>query len=538
MKSQTTPAWLEDAVFYEIYPQSFNDSNGDGIGDIPGITSKLDYFKHLGVTALWLNPCFESPFSDAGYDVSDYYKVAPRYGSNDDLKRLFDEARNMGIRVLLDLVPGHTSIEHPWFKQSCKHESNAYSDWYIWTDSVWKWDVPGYRVISGHAERDAAYITNFFYFQPALNYGFAHPDPTQPWQQPVDAPGPQAVRQELRKIMAFWLDMGASGFRVDMAMSLVKGDPGQVETMRLWQEMRTWLQGKYPDACLVSEWGRPNLAIQGGFHIDFTLPFAFPGYSSLLRKPYGKAEGQNPYGFSFFDSAGLGNIREFMDEYLQHYEATRGKGQIALLTGNHDITPRLSKGRTASDMALFYLFLLTMPGTPFIYYGDEIGMRTVEGLPSKEGGYQRTGSRTPMQWDDSPNAGFSTAPAAQLYLPIDPESDRPTAAAQHSDPNSLLNTVRKLILLRRKHIALCASADFEVVYAQAGKYPLVYRRTWKDETALIIINPSNRPVNLVLPDLGKKGCEVIYGASDSLQFWGDSWQVRLAGVSGAIWMLH
>ena len=538
MKSQTTPTWLEDAVFYEIYPQSFCDSNGDGIGDIPGIISKLDYLKCLGISAVWLNPCFESPFSDAGYDISDFYKVAPRYGTNEDLKRLFVEARKLGIRVLLDLVPGHTSMDHPWFKQSCKQESNPYSDWYIWTDSVWKWDVPGFRVISGHAERDAAYVTNFFYFQPALNYGFARPDPNQPWQQPVDAPGPQAVRQELRKIMAFWLDMGASGFRVDMAMSLVKGDPGQVENAALWQEMRAWLQKKYPEACLVSEWGNPKLAINGGFHVDFTLPFAFPGYSALMRKSYGKGNGKDPYGFSFFDPAGLGNIREFLDEYLMHYQATRGKGQIAMMTGNHDIHPRLSKGRSANDLALVYLFLLTMPGTPFIYYGDEIGMRTVEGLPSKEGGYQRTGSRTPMQWDSSDNAGFSTAAVDQLYLPIDPDPEHPTAAAQDADPNSLLNIVRSLVLLRRSHIALCASAAFEPVFAQAGKYPLIYRRNWKDEIALVMINPSSRPVTLILPDLGKKGCQVLYGAPDSLQYWGDSWQVRLAGTSGAVWLLQ
>ena len=189
-------------------------------------------------------------------------------------------------------------------------------------------------------------------------------------------------------------------------------------------------------------------------------------------------------------------------------------------------------------MALVFLFLLTMPGTPFIYYGDEIGMNSLEGLPSKEGGYQRSGARTPMQWDDSANAGFSTAPAEQLYLPIDPDPERPTVFGQDWDPNSLLNTVRKLAFLRRKHTALCASADFELIYAQAGKYPLVYKRSWKDETALVLINPSSRPVSLNLPDMGKKGCDVLYGAADSLQFWGDSWQVRLAGVSGAVWRLQ
>ena len=136
------PEWLEKAVFYEIYPQTFYDSNGDGIGDLNGIRQKLDYLQSLGITAVWLNPCFESPFMDAGYDVSDYYKVAPRYGTNDDLRLLFAEARLSGIRILLDLVPGHTSIEHPWFKASCRPERNPYSDYYIWTDSVWAWNAP------------------------------------------------------------------------------------------------------------------------------------------------------------------------------------------------------------------------------------------------------------------------------------------------------------------------------------------------------------------------------------------------------------
>src|SRR5512137_2970744 len=132
----TYPGWLEDAIFYEIYPQSFNDSNGDGIGDIPGILRKLDYLESLGVNALWLNPCFESPFQDAGYDVSDYYRVAPRYGTNEDLVMLFRQASKLGIRVLLDLVPGHTSVEHPWFKKSCRQERNQFSDYYVWTDSA------------------------------------------------------------------------------------------------------------------------------------------------------------------------------------------------------------------------------------------------------------------------------------------------------------------------------------------------------------------------------------------------------------------
>lgn len=170
--------WLENSVFYEIYPQSFCDSNGDGIGDIPGIIGKLDYIRELGCNALWLNPCYLSPFGDAGYDVADYCQVAPRYGSNEDLEHLFQEAHKREMHVILDLVPGHTSTEHPWFKESSKAEENPYQGRYIWSDSVWR-DVADYEGITGSLRglflRDGCVAVNFFSNQPALNYGFANP---------------------------------------------------------------------------------------------------------------------------------------------------------------------------------------------------------------------------------------------------------------------------------------------------------------------------------------------------------------------------
>ena len=172
--------WLKDTVFYEIYPQSFKDSNGDGIGDINGIIQKLDYIRSLGCNALWINPCYDSPFRDAGYDVRDYKKVAPRYGTNEDLYRLFDEAHRKGIRVLLDLVPGHTSEEHPWFRESQKAEKNEYTDRFIWTDFCFQ-AADGFPYIGGESERSGCYILNFFKCQPALNYGFYKI--TEPWQK-------------------------------------------------------------------------------------------------------------------------------------------------------------------------------------------------------------------------------------------------------------------------------------------------------------------------------------------------------------------
>ncbi len=531
------PAWLEDAVFYQIYPQSFNDSNGDGIGDIPGIIDKLDYIQSLGVTACWLNPCFESPFQDAGYDVADYYTVAPRYGSNADLKRLFQAAGERGIRILLDLVPGHTSIEHPWFKESCKPEKNQYSDYYIWTDSAWKWNFPGLNVVSGFSQRDASYITNFFYFQPALNYGFANPDPYQPWQQAVDAPGPKRVRQELKNIMRFWLEMGASGFRVDMAFSLVKGDTGHRETSKLWQEMRVWLDAEFPDACLASEGGIPSTAIPAGFHMDFCLQFGTPGYTALLRKPYGAGGGADPYGFSFFDPIGNGNIIEFLDDYLKHYKITRGKGHIAIPSGNHDVAPRISKGRSTDDLELIFLFLLTMPGVPFIWYGDEIGMQSFDNMVSREGGYHRTGVRTPMQWSTADNAGFSTGKPDSLYLPIDPSPDRPTVQEQEADPNSLLQRVRRLMAIRKAHPVLQASSDFEVLYAQPGKYPFVFKRADGSDVFIIAINPSAQPVEAVFPYPASALPEIIYGTDANLMLHNGICSLSLPGVSGVIFRL-
>ena len=165
------PKWLDNAIFYEIYPQTFRDSNADGIGDFQGILEKLDYVRDLGCNAIWLNPCFASPFGDAGYDVADYYRAAPRYGTNEDLKRLFEEAHRRGIRVLLDLVPGHTSWEHPWFKASMEAERNEFTDRYVWTDDIWE-RPEGMDCLRGISQRNGACAVNFFSNQPALNYGY------------------------------------------------------------------------------------------------------------------------------------------------------------------------------------------------------------------------------------------------------------------------------------------------------------------------------------------------------------------------------
>ncbi len=466
------PKWLETAIFYEVYPQSFKDSNGDGIGDIEGIIEKIDYIEALGCNAIWMNPCFESPFGDAGYDVSDYYKVAPRYGTNGDLKRLFDVCHKRGMHILLDLVAGHTSVEHEWFKKSSKGTPNEFTDRYVWTNSVWI-QPQGMGCIRGMFERDGSCAVNFFSNQPALNYGFANCD--ENWQQTVDDEGPRSTLAELMKIMEFWLGLGCDGFRVDMAGSLVKNDPDQTETIKLWQKVRAFLDEKYPNAVMISEWGEPEKAIKAGFNMDFLLHFGPSHYNKLFR-------GERPY------FGGNGDVSPFVTKFKELSKQVGDKGLICIPSGNHDME-RLAKNIGGARLKLAFAFLLSMSGAPFIYYGDEIGMKFVENLLSVEGGYYRTGSRTPMQWDKTLNAGFSTAPKEKLYIRQDESENRPTVEEQIKDLNSLLNEVKKLIKIRKENKALQNCGKIEFI--NEG-YPLIYERDHDGQKIRVIINPSDK----------------------------------------------
>lgn len=465
------PEWLKTAVFYEIYPQSFNDTNGDGIGDLQGIIEKLDYIRSLGFNAVWINPCFDSPFTDAGYDVRDYKRIAPRYGTNEDMRELISEIHKRGMHILLDLVPGHTSVEHEWFKRSMKAEKNEFSDRYIWTNSIWE-STEGIPCIRGISDRDGSAGVNFFSTQPALNYGYA--EKTRDYMQSPEDEGPMATRAAIKDVMSFWLDMGCDGFRVDMAGSLVKNDADGSANIKLWQDFRHFLDENYPHCAMVSEWGEPEKSIAGGFHMDFLLHFGPMCYTSLFRS-------ERP----FFSREG-GDISTFRSEYQKFYDSANSMGLICIPSSNHDMD-RLARYRSTDDLKVCFTFLLTMCGAPFVYYGDEIGMNYVEGLTSVEGGFGRTGSRTPMQWDKSLNAGFSSA--EKLYIPLDPSKDRPDAASQLDDESSLLNTVKKLISIRLAHTALQNFGGFEFVYAEKESYPLIYRRFDEDEEIFVVINP-------------------------------------------------
>lgn len=511
------PSWLQSAAFYQVYPQSYRDSDADGIGDLIGLISKLDYIRSIGCNAIWLNPIFESPFGDAGYDVADFLRVAPRYGQNEDVRVLCQEARRRGMKVCLDLVAGHTSIEHPWFRQSALSERNKYSDWYIWIP-------PSENVARTHAFpheagvdlRSEHYLANFFSFQPALNYGYFQPDPTKPWQKPMHDPACRAVQENLRSIMKFWLDFGVDGFRVDMAASLIRNDPNGEGIRSLWSGYCNWLRENYPEAVLISEWGHPSQSIRAGFNIDFLLHFGEPAYVDLVG-PRNPPDGDSRKPDAFFERSGKGDIKKFLNSYLPQYQQTRNVGYISLPTGNHDF-PRATWGRTEEEVRVLFAMLFTMPGVPFLYYGDEIGMHFLQDTPEKEGANNaglRAGSRTPMQWTSGENAGFSEAPSGDLYLPIDPAPKRPDVAAQETDPTSMLNFTRKLLKLRREYKALGNTGGFEVVHAQSGAVPFVYERFLADNRVLVAINPTGKSISLCLNS--SKDCTPVFTQNASLE---------------------
>ena len=559
------PEWLRDGVIYQVYPSSYKDSDGNGIGDIRGVISELDYIESLGVRAIWFNPLFVSGWIDGGYDVIDFYRVDPRFGTNNDMVELIEKAHAKGIKVMLDLVAGHTSDKHPWFIQSSQDTNLQYSDYYIWSDRLpdakAERDLetmlkdPNYmqntigKWMKSEYPRNKFYMKNFYACQPSLNYGYANPDPSRPWEQGVDAPGPKAVRQELKDIIAFWYGKGVDGFRVDMANSLVKNDKDKKEIMNLWREIREWSDKNYPDHVLMAEWGSPKYCLAAGYNIDMDLN----GTKAHNRRMYFDRKHQADGGSYFSLNGGQPSVRdlygnawpedkidskttaaEMLKEYYDYFtdclESTETMGYFATITGNHDhLRINMGARNTPDQLKVMLTWVLTMP-MPILYYGDEIGMRSLVDLPNVEGanhnGKERSGARTPMQWTSGETAGFSTCSPDKLYLPVctewSPATSYPqyldwkknfeagkvkpiakgeiTVESQDKDPESILNWTRELIALRKSSEALWADSKFIPVFNESQPYPMVYLRSNGKETFLIALNPTGTRKSLTLND--------------------------------------
>lgn len=483
--------WWQHGVIYQIYPRSFQDSNDDGVGDLPGIISRLDYLQWLGVDCVWLSPVFSSPMADFGYDISDYQGIHPLFGTMDDFDELLKEVHNRGMKLLLDLVPNHTSDQHPWFLESKSSRDNPKRDWYIWHDGKNDGGLPNnwLSVFGGHAWEWDDTTQQYYY------HAFLKEQPDLNWRNPE-------VQEAMMNVMRFWLDKGIDGFRVDVMWHMIKDAqlrdnppfPGstydandliydhytpvystdQPEVHDIVRMMRA-VTDEYDERVLIGEIYLPIhklVTYYGQDNKGAHLPFNF----QLLTLPWDAPQ-----------------IAMAIDEYEG---ALPENGWPNWVLGNHD-KPRISSrvGRAQAKVAA--LMLLTLRGTPTIYYGDEIGMRDVpipmneivdpQGLNMPDLNVSRDPSRTPMQWSSDINAGFS-GHKPWLRLPIN--SGRVNVDKQKDDEYSKLSFYRKLIRLRKEHAALNIG-DYRPVYAD--QQLISYIREWGDEKFLIILNLSHRP---------------------------------------------
>lgn len=471
---------LENALIYQIYPASFFDSDGDGIGDFNGIIEKLPYLKKLNVDFLWLNPIFMSPFMDGGYDVSDYSSINPVFGTLGDLKKLLTMAHLCNLRIIMDFVPGHTSIKHRWFKESCKANKNKYSDYYVWTNH---WSEGGKGTLNGISERNGCVLTNYYSFQPSLNYGYEVLE--EPWQIHYKDERLKPLRDEICSLMKQWLEFGFDGFRIDLAASLVKNRKTEEPLIWLWNKIIKNVRSVKEEAIFIAEWGDPALSVgKCGFDIDY-LNHENPQYNELIRNE----EGSNilrciEKGHSFFNKEGKGTFENFQKLADELDNAISENGYFSFPSGYHDI-PRVSIGRSLDQLKLFYVFMFTYKFIPQLYYGDEIALSYNKDV-NKDGGYERTGARTPMQWNDQKNKGFSTGD--DLYLPVN-NIEGEDVEHQLNDKDSLLNLIIRLSLLRRTNRSFYITSDINVI---ENGYPLIFERTAKDNKFIVLINPSKQ----------------------------------------------
>ena len=488
-------AWWQRGVVYEIYPRSFMDANGDGVGDLQGIIDKLDYFGWLGVDALWLTPVFPSPMVDFGYDVSDYIDIDPVFGDLATMDRLIQEAHAREIRIVLDFVANHTSDRHCWFLESRSSRASAKRDWYIWRDPAPGGGVPNNWMseFGGSAwEWDKA--TGQYYY-----HAFAKQQPDLNWRNPQ-------VREEMQSVLRFWLDRGVDGFRLDAIARLIKDDlfrdnplEPDVHGLRRPDLARTPYSRNLPEVHdVLAEFRRLVDSYDDRALIGETyLPIAD------LMAYYGKNLGGVHLPMNFHLMLRPWDA-ETVASLVQEYEDALPRGAWPnWVLGNHD-NPRLATRLGLAQARVAAMLLLTLRGTPLLYYGDEIGMEDgaippekaldvwEKGMPGQ--GMGRDGARTPMQWDGSEHAGFT---AGAPWLPVTANFSEINVEAERDDPLSMLTLYRRLIGLRRDHQALQRGA-WKPLCVQGDA--LIYLRKAEDRRLLIALNIGSEPCAILLDD--------------------------------------
>ncbi len=504
-------AWASGAVFYEVFVRSFEDSDGDGKGDLAGLIARLDYLNDgnpatetdLGVDALWLMPVFASP-SYHGYDTTDYETINPDYGTSADFTRLVAEAHRRGIRIVVDLVINHTSVKHPWFVESAASPSSPRRDWYVWspTDPGWAqpWNANGR---SWHQDHGAWFYGLFWEGMPDLNF-----------RTP-------AVREEVKRIAALWLARGVDGFRLDAARHLVETGPGDgqsdtAETHQFLKELAAHVRARKPDALLIGEaWTE--------------TPIVATYYGSTAQVPGGD---ELPLNFDFklaeriLEGARAGEARGIVEK-LREVQATYPPGatDVPFLTNHDNVRVATELGGDVGKLRSAAAVLLTLPGTPFLYYGEEVGLengKAGDGDPAK---------RTPMPWDATAGGGFTTG---EPWYRFAAGREHANVAAQTADAGSLLSHYRKLIRARHASPAL-AHGSLEIL-TERGPV-LAFVRRAGDDRVVVAINLGGAPEHVTLAVQARRA-EPIYASGATVEVTAGAAQVSLPPHASGVFQLR
>jgi maltose alpha-D-glucosyltransferase / alpha-amylase len=515
--------WFQRSVFYEVLVRGFYDSDDDGTGDLRGLTEKLDYLEWLGVDCIWLLPFYESPLRDGGYDISDFMSVLPAYGNVEDAAKLLDEAHSRGIRVIADMVVNHTSDAHPWFQESRSSRTNPKADWYVWNDDDTRWSEA--RIIfvdtevsnwTYDAQREQYYWHRFFHHQPDLNY---------------DNP---EVSEAMLDVVRFWLGLGLDGFRLDAVPYLFERDGTNGENLpetHEWLKMlRRTVDQEFPGKVLLAEanqWPADVVDYFGDgdecqmcFHFPL-MPRMFMSVRREQRYPITEILAQTP---AIPDGCQWGIFLRNHDEltlemvtdeerdymYTEYAKDPKMRRNVGI---SRRLFPLLENDRRVAE--LFHAMLFSMPGSPVLYYGDEIGMGDNIYLGDRDG------VRTPMQWTPDRNAGFSKADFAQLYLPplMDPVFGYQACnvEAELRDTSSFLRWTKRMLEVRHQHPVL-GMGEFEVLHAENPSVLAYLRRgldfdlDGQEDIVLCVFNLSRfaQPAELQMTHLaGKQPIELM-----------------------------
>jgi len=492
------PFWWKTGIIYEVYLRSFQDSNGDGIGDLEGARRRLDYLVGLGVDAIWLSPFYPSPMADFGYDISDYCDVDARYGTLEDFDAFLADAHARKLKVIVDLVPNHTSDRHPWFIESRASRLNPKRDWYLWRDPKPDGGPPNNWLSNfGGSAWALDEATGQYYF-----HAFLKEQPDLNWRNP-------AVRTAMYEVMRFWLRRAVDGFRVDVIYHLIKdnlfrdnptrpvSDPAEQSShavIPLYTTDRPEVQEVVAEMRRVTdEFGDSDSQriLIGEIYLPLSRLMAYYG-----RDEDGILHGvQLPFNFQLI---GAPWDRGFIDRIVREYEAALpGSGWPNWVLGNHD-KPRIASRIGMQQARVAAMLLLTLRGTPTMYYGDEIGMQDVPIPPGEvqdpfeknepRKGLGRDPERTPLQWDDSPNAGFTTG---KPWLRLAEDCKTRNVAVLERDPQSILNLYKRLIVFRRRYVAL-TEGTYEPISTEGQL--LAFARVYNGERLVVTANFGAEPV--------------------------------------------